>query len=550
MNFGEISLDEKTIKLNSVNGKNILELPMMNAVQAVVPQSNRDDLEIQFNENDADKEADSLLQVTFHFPPPEVDEEGNVEETTPAQAFQTEIMNLGVIKSIKGNTICEFSKEMGNFVTPRGKYTMQMTSSYMHMQGQQYSYKIKYSDINALFLLDKPGDGLRMSFVICLDKPIRQGNQKYQHLVLETHKMEQTISLNLTEEEIEANESYKGQLSPEMTMSTASLIAKIFKVLSETTVYIPKAFHSFRNDFAVRCNVKTSEGLLYPLAKTMIFINKPTILAKYEDIDYIEFQRVTQVANSATRNFDMLVVLKKVHSGPVSDTQYMFSSIDRSEYSGLFDFFESKKISILGDKETGMDRAQKKAAGMFEGMEGVGDDDEDGSEDDDYEAGNSEHSADSDDSGSESDASDGSGDKGEKAKKAKKEKKEKKEGGKKRKAPVSPKAKGAKSEPGAKKKKAKKDPNAPKRPQTAYFFFLNENRAKIMEENPGIKFTEVAKEGSKRWKELDAEAKAVYEEKNKADKVRYEEEMKSYTAKQAASGADLDLDDDDDDLMG
>jgi hypothetical protein len=61
---------------------------------------------------------------------------------------------------------------------------------------------------------------------------------RYQHLVLETHKMENTIQLNLTEEEIEANESYKGQLQPEMTMATASLIAKIFKVLSETTVYV------------------------------------------------------------------------------------------------------------------------------------------------------------------------------------------------------------------------------------------------------------------------------------------------------------------------
>ena len=87
-----------------------------------------------------------------------------------------------------------------------------------------------------------------------------------------------------------------------------------------------------------------------------------------------------------------------------------------------------------------------------------------------------------------------------------------------------------------KKKRAKKDPNAPKRPMTAYLIFTNDNRAKIMEEIPGIKFTEVAKEASKRWKELDAEAKAVYEDKNKADKVRYETEMKAYTAKQAASG--------------
>lgn len=63
----------------------------------------------------------------------------------------------------------------------------------MHMQGGQYSYRIKYEDIVSLFLLPKP-DGQRMAFVISLDKPIRQGNQKYQHLIVETHKIETTIS--------------------------------------------------------------------------------------------------------------------------------------------------------------------------------------------------------------------------------------------------------------------------------------------------------------------------------------------------------------------
>jgi len=52
-----------------------------------------------------------------------------------------------------------------------------MTSSYMHMQGAQYAYKIKYEDINCLFLLPKI-DGGRMAFVIALNNPIRQGNQK------------------------------------------------------------------------------------------------------------------------------------------------------------------------------------------------------------------------------------------------------------------------------------------------------------------------------------------------------------------------------------
>ena len=52
-----------------------------------------------------------------------------------------------------------------------------MLSTSLYMQGAQYSYKIKYEDIQSLFLLPKP-DGGRMAFVISLEKPIRQGNQK------------------------------------------------------------------------------------------------------------------------------------------------------------------------------------------------------------------------------------------------------------------------------------------------------------------------------------------------------------------------------------
>jgi hypothetical protein len=35
--------------------------------------------------------------------------------------------------------------------------------------------------------------------------------------------------------------------------------------------------------------------------------------------------------------------------------------------------------------------------------------------------------------------------------------------------------------------KAPKDPNAPKRPLTAYFMWLKENREKIKQANPGFK---------------------------------------------------------------
>ena len=49
-------------------------------------------------------------------------------------------------------------------------------------------------------------------------------------------------------------------------------------------------------------------------------------------------------------------------------------------------------------------------------------------------------------------------------------------------------------------KKKKKDPNAPKRPPSAYNIFVGEQTKIINKESPEMKFGEVSKEISKRWK--------------------------------------------------
>ena len=46
------------------------------------------------------------------------------------------------------------------------------------------------------------------------------------------------------------------------------------------------------------------------------------------------------------------------------------------------------------------------------------------------------------------------------------------------------------------------DPDKPKRPQSAFFLWLNENRPRIKEEFPGISVTEVTKKAGEMWKEL------------------------------------------------
>lgn len=106
-----------------MSSRPVLDFKIENIALCVVPANNRDEVEVQFLESEkADKHEDSLVQLTFHFPTEE-DEEG----LTLAETFHKDIMETGVIRSVTGNIIAEFSKEQGNFVTPRGKYAIQVT---------------------------------------------------------------------------------------------------------------------------------------------------------------------------------------------------------------------------------------------------------------------------------------------------------------------------------------------------------------------------------------------------------------------------------------
>jgi hypothetical protein len=99
---------------------------------------------------------------------------------------------------------------------------------------------------------------------------------------------------------------------------------------------------------------------------------------------------------------------------------------------------------------------------------------------------------------------------------------------------VSAKSKGTgkpKKEKKEKKEKKVKDPNAPKRCQSAYFFFLAAKRAEIIETHnlAGQKASEVVKVAGGMWAAMDEEAKKPYQELADKDKERYMTEKAAYT---------------------
>jgi len=86
-----------------------------------------------------------------------------------------------------------------------------------------------------------------------------------------------------------------------------------------------------------------------------------------------------------------------------------------------------------------------------------------------------------------------------------------------------------------KKKKRRRDPNLPKQGLSAFFIFMSDNREKLKAANPDFGNPEIAKELSRRWKDLTEEEKEPYLTRQEEDKNRYNQEMAEYRSSQKAT---------------
>jgi len=323
------------------------------------------------------------VAIRFYIPPhPDVDP-NDKSIPYPAELLQQKIMQTASIRKTTGDGLVEFEQAKGTFLTPRGRYAIELYDWFLRLRGQKYDYKIKYDDINRLFLLPKP-DEVHMASVIALDKPIRQGQQRYQYLVLQATKDPDEVTVNLEEEALQ--KEYGGELQPVMRGSLSNLIAKTFKVIARKKVFIPGKFANANQQACVKCAYRANEGFLYPLEKQFVFIHKPPILIRFNEVESVEFQRYAG-GQGSTRNFDLCVNLKASASASGGPKEYTFMGIDRSDYAGLYNFLGTKKIKIKNLENVGSVIETTRKAPVYNEDEIYGGPDPDGeeeSEDDDY----------------------------------------------------------------------------------------------------------------------------------------------------------------------
>jgi len=146
---------------------------------------------------------------------------------------------------------------------------------------------------------------------------------------------ETEIELPLTEEEIQ--DKYDGKIKKEMSGKTYEVITDLFRAVTGRKPIAPKDFLGNSGTPAVTCSHKAASGFLYPLDKGMIYIYKPPIYLRYDEMQRVEFDRT----GGSSRSFDVKVT--NIH-----DITYTFSSIEKGEYSKLYDYLKSKKVKISG----------------------------------------------------------------------------------------------------------------------------------------------------------------------------------------------------------
>jgi len=243
------------------------------------------------------------------------------------------------IGEIAGDTFATFLDIL--FLTPRGRYDIDMYESSFRLRGKTYDYKIQYENVKKFFLLPKP-DEVHHMIVIGLEPPLRQGQTKYPFLVMQFKREEDMdFDLNITEGTLK--EKYDGKLQMHYENPAYQVVSQIFKGLTGRKVTTPsRDFVSHHQQSGVKCSLKANEGHLFFLDKAFLFVPKPAVYIPFDRISHITLSRVGGSV-SASRTFDVTVTLKG------GDGEHQFNNINREEQSSLEEFFKNKSLKIKND---------------------------------------------------------------------------------------------------------------------------------------------------------------------------------------------------------
>ncbi|GJQ87577.1 Ssrp [Trypoxylus dichotomus] len=137
------------------------------------------------------------------------------------------------------------------------------------------------------------------------------------------------------QKEEELKEKYEGKLEIEISGPTCEVLQGNEDRLINRKLTGAGGFIGHSGTPAIGCSFKPAAGYLYLLERGFMYVHKPSIHIRFEEIASINFVR----SGGNTRSFDFEIEFK-------SGTVRTFSSIEKEEYGKLFDFITSKKLHL------------------------------------------------------------------------------------------------------------------------------------------------------------------------------------------------------------
>lgn len=315
-NWGSTQFEGEALSFNIDGSSTAFEIPL-NAVSDCT--STKNEVILSFHHND--DATVGMTDMRLYMP------SGGGEDAV--KAFVERVLSRASVIKVTGQSIATFAELQ--CLTPRGRYDIKLFPSFIQLHGKTFDYKIPVSTVLRLFQLPHK-DGRQSFFVLSLDPPIVQGQTRYQFLqLLFLLEDEETVTLDMDEGELK--DKYEGKLTKKITGTFADIFASVVKAVTGRKINAPD-YKNLTNS-AISCSYKNNNGLLYPLERGFMYVHKPAIHIRFEEINSINFAR----SDGSTRSFDLEIETK-------ASTTHIFNSIEKEEYPRLYDYVSKKKLRI------------------------------------------------------------------------------------------------------------------------------------------------------------------------------------------------------------
>lgn len=372
LNFGKLNLDPESPQLTLAHkDRPLFSLPYERINNSTF---NKQDIIIETTNQDLGNE-DAMCEIRLHIEEPKEDKEAEGEQMevegepartkeNPAEQIYKHIVERAKIGEFAGESIATLLDV--NLAVPRGKYTIDFYQKSIRFHGLTFNYNIEYRNITKGFILPMTNEA-QVSIVLQLnrDRPIYQGQTVYRYIVLQIKKDTLVDIKTKANPELTASYPHLAQLQNEYSGPQFQVFVDVLHAVGNINLIQPgNHFKSTQGQPCIKANLKAQPGWLYLLKQSIIFIPKPVLYFRVEDVMAVDFHRITPNG----KQFDLKVTIKE------EKKEVEFMGIEKPELDALVDYFKARQVKVIME--------QKEPTKVM-----VAGDEDDESEDEDFEVG-------------------------------------------------------------------------------------------------------------------------------------------------------------------